>query len=113
MENQIFFSGFETGTISSGEKTLKNVKRADKISLIRVPAPQTLKFLPAAVLPLNMGAVRLRTFLTGLTGIDRPEGNTVFFAAHLNNIQQFPVIPVVQSLSEFFCFIFLFCDTRA
>jgi len=40
--------------------------------------------------------------LIGLTRIHASEGNTVFFTAHLNNIQQFPIIPVAGSLTEIF-----------
>jgi len=44
----------------------------------------------------------MRTSLTGLIGTYASKGNTVFFRAHLNDIQQFPIIPVTERFSESF-----------
>jgi len=53
---------------------VKNVERADKISLFRVPAAQTLKFLSLPVFPLSMGTAG--TPLTDLIRADSAVGWT-------------------------------------
>ncbi len=59
-----------------------------------------MKFLAAAILPLSVTATR--TTLAGLIRIDAAEGHTVFFTAQLDNLQQFPIIPVTQRLTKCF-----------
>ena len=109
MNSSLWYSfSLESGTILSGEASLKNVHRADDVSLIFTATLKTLKFLVVAILPLSVATTR--TALAGLIRTYAAEGHTVFFAAHLDNIQQLPIIPVTQRLTK--CFMsFLFANS--